>query len=111
MGSAAQGVMGVVVYGGFAAMAAFVIFGAMKMKNLSSYPLALASCIVALLPCYHVCCILGLPFGIWGLVMLLKPEVQAGFKHVAAGGDIEQIQPYTPPAQGPNDQPPPPPAV
>jgi predicted Zn finger-like uncharacterized protein len=56
----------------------FVLIGAVKMKSLSSYGLAMASCIVAMLPC-SVCCLLGLPFGIWGLVMINKPEVKEAF--------------------------------
>ena len=55
-----------------------VVVGAVKMKNLSSYGLAMTACIVAMLPC-SACCILGLPFGIWGIVMLNKPEVKEAF--------------------------------
>lgn len=55
-----------------------VVVGAVKMKNLSSYGLAMTACIVAMLPC-SACCLLGLPFGIWGIVMLNKPEVKEAF--------------------------------
>jgi predicted Zn finger-like uncharacterized protein len=68
-------VVGTVVglcYGGI------IMTGAMKMKNLSSYGYAMTSCIVAMLPC-SLCCLLGLPFGIWGLVVLNKPEVKDAF--------------------------------
>ena len=34
--------------------------------------------IIAMIPC-HGCCILGLPFGIWALVVLSAPEVKAAF--------------------------------
>lgn len=60
------------------ALNAFVLFGAIKMLKLKSHGFALAACIVAMLPC-QCCCVLGLPFGIWGLVVLLKPEVKAAF--------------------------------
>lgn len=63
---------------GIAALDAFVLFGSIKMLRLQSYGLAMAACIAALLPC-QCCCLLGLPFGIWGLVVLNKPEVKAGF--------------------------------
>jgi predicted Zn finger-like uncharacterized protein len=56
-----------------------VLLGAVKMKSLSSYGFAMASCIMSMLPC-HCCCIFGLPFGIWGLVMLNKPEVKDAFR-------------------------------
>lgn len=55
-----------------------MLIGAIKMKNLQNYGLALTSCIVAMLP-IHCCCFLGLPFGIWGVVMLNKPEVKDAF--------------------------------
>jgi predicted Zn finger-like uncharacterized protein len=55
-----------------------VTLGAVKMKNLSSYGFAMTSCILAMLPC-SLCCILGLPFGIWGIVVLNKPEVKEAF--------------------------------
>jgi predicted Zn finger-like uncharacterized protein len=52
--------------------------GAVKMKNLQSYGFAMTACILAILPC-HSCCLLGIPFGIWGLVMLNKPGVKDAF--------------------------------
>ena len=58
----------------------FVIFGAMKMKKLESYGLAMGASIVAMIPCISPCCVLGLPIGIWALVVLMKPEVKAAFK-------------------------------
>jgi hypothetical protein len=32
-----------------------------------------------MIPCISPCCLLGLPIGIWALVVLLKPEVKAAF--------------------------------
>ena len=58
----------------------FVIFAAVRMRQLRAYPLAIAGAIVALIPCLGPCCILGIPFGIWCLIVLLKPEVKAGFQ-------------------------------
>lgn len=58
----------------------FVFFGAMKMMKLQSWGLALAATIIAMVPCFTVyCCPLGLGFGIWALVILVKPEVKAAF--------------------------------
>jgi hypothetical protein len=50
------------------------------MKNLQSYGLAMTASIVAMIPCISPCCILGLPFGIWALVILNRPEVKAAFR-------------------------------
>jgi hypothetical protein len=62
------------------AVCAFVAFGALKMRNLQSYNLAMAACIVGIIPCcYSCCCIFTMTGGIWGLVMLMKPEVKGAF--------------------------------
>ena len=60
------------------ALNGFVLFGAIKLLRLQSYGIALAACIVAMLPC-QCCCVLGLPFGVWALVVMSKPEVKAQF--------------------------------
>lgn len=57
-----------------------VIIGAMKMKNLESYGLAMTSSIVAMIPCISPCCLLGLPFGIWALVVLSDAHVKQAFR-------------------------------
>ncbi len=59
---------------------ALVIIGAMKMKKLESYGLAMAASIVAMLPCISCGCLLGLPIGVWSLIVLNKPEVKSAFK-------------------------------
>jgi hypothetical protein len=61
-----------------AALDGFVLLGAIKMFRLQSFGIALASAIIAMLPC-QCCCVLGLPFGIWALVVLNKPEVKSQF--------------------------------
>ena len=61
------------------AMGIVILMGAMKMRNLQSYNFALAATIIAMIPCVSPCCILGLPFGIWALVVLMKPDVKAAF--------------------------------
>ena len=58
----------------------FVIaFGGMKMRKLQSYGLSMTAAILAMLPC-SCCCIIGLPVGIWALVVLMKPEVKAAYR-------------------------------
>lgn len=61
------------------AMAAVVLLGAIKMKKLENHGLAMAASILAMIPCLSPCCLLGLPIGIWALVVLLKPEVKSAF--------------------------------
>ena len=56
-----------------------ILFGALKMKKLESYGLAMAVSIIAMIPCLSPCCVIGLPIGIWALVVLSKPEVKSAF--------------------------------
>lgn len=58
---------------------AFVIYAALRMKELSQWGLAVAASVLAMIPCVSPCCILGLPIGIWCLVVLMKPDVKAAF--------------------------------
>ena len=58
---------------------AVIIFGAMKMKSLEGYTLAMTAAILAIVPC-SCCCILNMPFGIWSLVVLLNQDVKAAFR-------------------------------
>lgn len=59
---------------------AAVIMGAIKMKNLENYSFSLAAAILAMIPCISPCCLLGLPFGIWALVVLNDAQVKAAFR-------------------------------
>jgi hypothetical protein len=61
-----------------------ILFGALKMMRLQSYGLAMAASILAVIPCLSPCCCLGIPFGIWSLVVLKKPEVKSAF--ASSGG-------------------------
>jgi hypothetical protein len=61
-------------------VAAVMLIGAMKMKKLESYSFAMAAAIIAMVPCISPCCLLGLPFGIWALVVLSDGSVKAAFR-------------------------------
>ena len=61
------------------AMSALILFGSLKMKKLESYGLAMTCSIIAMIPCVSPCCIIGLPIGIWAVVVLSKPEVKGAF--------------------------------
>ena len=56
-----------------------VLLGAAKMQKLQNYQFALTASIAAMVPCISPCCLFGLPFGIWALVVLNKPEVKSQF--------------------------------
>ncbi len=60
--------------------AALIAFGAWRMKELRSYGLAVTASILAMIPCFtSCCCLLGLPVGIWALIVLLDKDVKAAF--------------------------------
>ena len=58
---------------------AFVFYGALQMRAVRNYGICMAAAIAACIPCLSPCCLFGIPFGIWALVQLNKPEVRAGF--------------------------------
>jgi hypothetical protein len=53
--------------------------GGLQMKNLRNYGLAMAGSITALVPC-PICCPVGVPFGIWSLVVMNDPVVKGAFR-------------------------------
>jgi hypothetical protein len=58
----------------------FVLYGALKMAKLESYDMARAATIVSMVPCIGPCLCLGIPFGIWAIVVLSKPHVRGAFR-------------------------------
>ena len=61
------------------AVAGFILWAALQMKALRQWTIAVVASILAMIPCISPCCIIGLPIGIWALVVLMKPEVKAAF--------------------------------
>ncbi|HEX3799129.1 MAG TPA: DUF4339 domain-containing protein [Verrucomicrobiae bacterium] len=61
------------------AIAIFIFFGALKMKKLENHTFCVIASIIAMIPCISPCCCVGLPLGIWALVVLNKSEVRAYF--------------------------------
>lgn len=57
-----------------------VFFGGLQMKNLKGRGFVIFSCIWAMLPC-NLCCLLGIPFGIWALVVLFDDNVKRAFSN------------------------------
>lgn len=58
----------------------FIAFGALRALQFRSLPWVRAAAIMSLLPLLTPCVLLGIPFGIWILVLLRKPEVRAAFR-------------------------------
>jgi hypothetical protein len=56
-----------------------ILFGGVKMRRLESYGFCMTASIVAMVPCLSACCLIGLPIGIWAVIVLSKPEVKNAF--------------------------------
>jgi predicted PurR-regulated permease PerM len=67
-----------------AAVGVLTIVGGVKMRNLRGRGLAMTGSVLSMIPCLSGCCIVGLPVGIWALVVLNNPDVRAGFAATAA---------------------------
>jgi tRNA A-37 threonylcarbamoyl transferase component Bud32 len=61
------------------AAASIVIFGAIGMRELRWYPMAIVGSIVVLAPC-HFAFVLGIPVGIWALVVLTRGATWQAFQ-------------------------------
>jgi uncharacterized membrane protein YbhN (UPF0104 family) len=58
---------------------AFLIVAGMRMRQLKDWVLCVVACFVSLVPCLACCCVVGIPVGIWGLVVLMKDDVKQAF--------------------------------
>ncbi|HOP98218.1 MAG TPA: DUF4339 domain-containing protein [Verrucomicrobiota bacterium] len=74
-----SGVVRVVTSAVAAGLAVVMLVGAARMQSLRSYGMAITASVIAMLPC-TLCCVLGLPAGIWALVVLNRPEVKNQFQ-------------------------------
>lgn len=61
----------------------FLIWGCLQMMNGKNYGVAMAVCILSMIPCTGPCCLLGIPFGIWGLVALSDGHIKQMFREGA----------------------------
>lgn len=78
-----SGVMGVTSCILGLALSGLVLYGALQMKKARSYGWAMTASILALVPCTSPCCLVGVPIGIWALVVLLRPEVKSALQQSA----------------------------
>jgi hypothetical protein len=68
-------------WGGVMSLVAVVgLLGAIRMRSLHSYGLALLGAATTAIPCVTPCCLVGQIAGIWAIVVLLNPEVRKAFQ-------------------------------
>jgi hypothetical protein len=78
------------VYALNAIVSLVIILGGIKMRSLSGRGLAILASVLAMLPIINgCCCLLGLPSGIWALIVLSNADVKAGFAAAARGSPDE----------------------
>lgn len=83
-------------------LSALMIYAGLRMRQLRSWTLCMAGSIVAMLPCAP-CCILGLPMGIWAVIVLIDNEVKRAFDGgyiPPPSGGYGEPGGYTPPPGG-----------
>jgi hypothetical protein len=64
-------------------LSAFDIYAGLQMRKLQGWGLSMAGAIVAMILCFSPCCLLGLPIGIWAVLVLIDEDVKRAF---APGG-------------------------
>ena len=69
-GTAVLGILGFLV-------APVIIYGAIQMMRGRSFGLSRTAAILAVIPLTSCCFVIGIPFGIWALVVLAQPDVKA----------------------------------
>jgi hypothetical protein len=62
------------------AITLLVVFGGVAMLKQKAWALALVASILTMIPCFGPCCGLGIPIGVWALIVLMKPEVRQAMK-------------------------------
>lgn len=83
-GTAVFGILGFIV-------APVIIYGAIQMMRGRSFGLSRTAAILAVIPLTSCCFVIGIPFGIWALVVLAQPDVKALFR-----GEVSQQQFHPP---------------
>jgi len=66
------------------------VVGGLAMRSLGNYGLGMTGAVVSLIPGITGCCCTGMPFGIWALMVLVRPDVKDGFaakRRLAANPD------------------------
>jgi hypothetical protein len=77
-----RGTLAAVIQGLFVFVNGAIILGAIQMLRFRSWGFALTASILAMLNFGNCCCLLGLPVGIWSIVVLSLEDVRDAFRAV-----------------------------
>lgn len=76
--------------GAISLVCSFVIaFGAVRMRYLNGYGWAVTAAVLSAIPCTNSCCCIGMPVGIWSIVILFGSDVRLAFARVGSAGGLE----------------------
>jgi hypothetical protein len=67
------------IQGGFIMLNLFIIACAVQMMTLRSWGMGVTGSVLAMLNIGSCCCVVGMPIGIWSLMVLMSPEVMTVF--------------------------------
>lgn len=56
-----------------------VLYGARCLQTRQSYGTAMTACVLASIPCCSPMVLFGIPFGIWGIIVLMNDDVKRSF--------------------------------
>jgi hypothetical protein len=71
---------------------AFILYAGTQMREAKQYAVSMIACIVVMIPLFSPCCILGLIFGIMGLIKLNEARVKQGFEANKPGFDADGLR-------------------
>ncbi|MCY3000977.1 MAG: hypothetical protein NTV21_04160 [Planctomycetota bacterium] len=77
----AAGAIGIVLDIAKTALSGYVLWGGLQMMKRRNHGACMGAAIVAMLPCTGAgcCCVLGLPIGIWAIMVLNRADVRSSF--------------------------------
>ena len=82
----AVGPVATALQGGFCMLNIFIIICGVQMMKLQSWGLAVTGSVLAMINVGSCCCVLGIPVGIWSLMVLASPDVITVFSAAKSQG-------------------------
>jgi hypothetical protein len=64
----------------FLVLHGLIVWGGISMMTQRRWGLSMTAAVLAIFPCTSPCCCLGLPLGIWAVIVLSRPEVKAAMR-------------------------------
>jgi len=98
MGESGVMMFRLIFYALFFAIHGLIICGARAMIIRGDYRLSMTAAILAMIPCLSPCIVLGFPFGLWALLVLMQEDVKSTFQRVT------NAEPTTKPMESPQQR-------